>query len=176
VHAANAREVRSLYLAVAMLNREGHPTLLIRTGQDFYNFLGADNKWAKKYIIELGYVENHAAISDILALADILIQPGKEDVFNDYRLPSKLPEFLAMGKPVVLPETNIGHFIKNMEQAIILPNVDAINIVENVKSLMADKTLRDRLEAGSVAFADTYLDWSINTNKLRHFYQAKISN
>jgi glycosyltransferase involved in cell wall biosynthesis len=174
VHAANAREVRSLYLAVAMLNREGHPTILIRTGQDFHDFLGADDKWAKKYTIELGYVESHAAIADILALADILIQPGKKDAFNDYRLPSKLPEFLAMGKPVVLPETNIGRFTKSMEQAVPLTNVDALNIVETVKFLMADTALRERLGAGAVAFADTYLDWSTNGSKLLHFYQTHI--
>ncbi|RZM82894.1 hypothetical protein [Leptolyngbya iicbica] len=173
VHAANACEVRSLYLAVAMLNREGHPTILIRTGQDFHDFLGADSQWAKKYSIELGYVENHAAIANILALADILVQPGKRDAFNDYRLPSKLPEFLAMGKPVILPETNIGRFTKSMEQAVVLPTVDALSIVETVKLLMADADLRSCLGAGAVDFSNAYLDWSINASKLFHFYQAQ---
>ena len=42
VHAANTYEVRSLYLAVAILNREGQPAVLIRTGRDFCNFLGDD--------------------------------------------------------------------------------------------------------------------------------------
>lgn len=176
VHAANAREVRSLYLAVAMLNREGQPTTLIRTGQDFYDFIGSDNKWVKKYVIDLGYLESHAEIADILALADILIQPGKSDPFNDYRLPSKLPEFLAMGKPVILPEANIGHCIKSMQQAISLPNVDAPNIVETVKLLVADAALRDRLGAGAITFANTYLDWPTNGNKLLHFYQSQSSN
>ena len=34
VHQANFREVRSLYLAVALLNREGRPTTLLRMGRD----------------------------------------------------------------------------------------------------------------------------------------------
>ena len=43
VHAANASEVRSLYLAVAILNREGHPTALVRAGLDSYAFLGEND-------------------------------------------------------------------------------------------------------------------------------------
>ncbi|MDQ6809815.1 MAG: hypothetical protein M3Z64_10415, partial [Verrucomicrobiota bacterium] len=42
VHSANAREVRSLYVAAAVLNREGIPTRLIRAGRDFCAFLGPD--------------------------------------------------------------------------------------------------------------------------------------
>ena len=44
-----------------------------------------------------------------LALADAFVQPGSPDDFNRYRLPSKLPEFLAMGRPVILPHCNLGN-------------------------------------------------------------------
>ena len=47
-------------------------------------------------------------LPDYYALADVLIQPGRADDFNDFRIPSKLPEFFAMGLPVVLPPTNVG--------------------------------------------------------------------
>ena len=36
-----------------------------------------------------------ARLPRLLALADVLVQPGRAGAFNDYRLPSKLPEFLA---------------------------------------------------------------------------------
>ena len=48
VHSANAREVRSLYLAAAILDREGTPTTLVRTGRDFCPFLGPDEAWARE--------------------------------------------------------------------------------------------------------------------------------
>lgn len=102
VHAVNIAEVRSLYLAIALLNREGKPAILIRTGRDFCQFLGEDDHWARQYCRELGYVDR-SLLPDILALADVLIQPGRVDKFNNYRFPSKLPEFFAMGKPVILP-------------------------------------------------------------------------
>ena len=34
-----------------------------------------------------------------MRLADVLVQPGRPDAFNDYRFPSKLPEFFACGRP-----------------------------------------------------------------------------
>ena len=59
-------------------------------------------------MIELGAV-GWREIPGYLALADAFVQPGGPDDFNRYRLPSKLPEFLAMGRPVMLPHCNIGH-------------------------------------------------------------------
>jgi glycosyltransferase involved in cell wall biosynthesis len=169
VHAANANEVRSLYLAVAMLNREGTPTVLLRAGKDYYDFLGADDSWVRRYVRELGYVKN-TEIPEILALADLLIQPGRADEFNNYRFPSKLPEFLAMGKPVILPATNVGCFIEHMSQAIVLPVADALHIIEAVKLVMGDRALYDRLADGAVKFAKQHLDWRANSQKLYQFY------
>ncbi len=55
-----------------------------------------------------------------LALADAFVQPGAPDEFNRYRLPSKLPEFLAMGRPVILPRCNIGNELSDRENAMLL--------------------------------------------------------
>ena len=48
------------------------------------------------------------------ALADVLVQPGRAGPFNDYRLPSKLPEFLSAGRPVVLPATNLARQLRDV--------------------------------------------------------------
>ena len=170
VHAANTYEVRSLYLAVAMLNREGQSAVLVRTGRDFCNFLGDDDSWARKYAIELGYVDR-SLMPDILALADVLIQPGRPDKFNDYRFPCKLPEFLAMGKPVILPATNIGLVMENEKDALVLPVVDAVNIVEAMEKLLSDSSLSEKLSQGAINFAKTHLNWQKNTELLKSFYQ-----
>ncbi|NER07022.1 MAG: glycosyltransferase family 4 protein [Okeania sp. SIO3C4] len=170
VHAANTHEVRSLYLAVAMLNREGKPAVLVRTGRDFCNFLGDDDNWARKYAIELGYVDR-SLMPEILALADVLIQPGRPDKFNDYRFPCKLPEFLAMGKPVILPGTNIGLVMENEKDALVLPVVDGVNIVESIGKLFEDKSLSEKLSQGAINFAKTHLNWEENTKLLKSFYE-----
>jgi glycosyltransferase involved in cell wall biosynthesis len=170
VHSANGRDVRSLYLAAAILDREGTPTRLIRTGRDFCPFLGPDEEWAYKVSIELGSVAYHT-IPALLSLADVLIQPGRDDAFNEFRLPGKLPEFFAMGRPVILPRTNLGRFLRDGEEACVLDRVDALRIAETVLELRRNKDLAERLAAGAGAFAREHFDWKRNATQLLDFYE-----
>ncbi|MEG3845420.1 glycosyltransferase [Microcoleus sp. herbarium19] len=170
VHAGNKHEVRSIYLAVALMNREGLPAVLIRTGMDTCELLGEGDQWLKKHSIELGYID-YNRMPDIMALADFLIQPGRPDKFNDYRFPSKLPEFLAMGKPVILPDTNIAQMMEHKKDAFILPVVDAANIVDAVKLIFKDRKLYEKLSLGAVNFARNNLNWQTNSESLKSFYE-----
>jgi glycosyltransferase involved in cell wall biosynthesis len=170
VHSANARDVRSLYLAAAILDREGTPARLIRTGRDFCPFLGPDEEWAHTVSIELGQVP-YQEIPTLLSLADALVQPGADNAFNEFRLPGKLPEFFAMGRPVIVPRTNVGRFVRDREEAWVLDKVDALGIVDAVLELRQDKTLSERLAAGAVAFAREHFDWKTNAGTLAAFYE-----
>lgn len=170
VHKANLEEVRSLYLAVGLLNRQGYPATLVRTGLDFCSFLGVEDTWVSRYSVELGYV-NNSLIPALLNLTSVLVQPGESGAFNDYRFPSKLPEFLATGKPVVLPAANLGRYLRSGEEAVVLPAVYAPQIVEAVLKLAADPALAARLSKGAIRFVRRHLDWERNTAKLLTFYE-----
>ncbi len=174
VHSANARDVRSLYLATAILDREGTPARLIRTGRDFCSFLGPDEEWAHKVAIELGHI-SYQEIPPLLSLADALIQPGGDNAFNEFRLPGKLPEFFAMGRPVIVPHTNVGRFVRHGEEALVLDKVDALGIVEAVAELHRNRPLSERLGAGALAFAEKHFDWAKNTAKLAEFYGRAVN-
>lgn len=174
VHLANAHEVRSLYLAVALANREGLPVKLIRTGKDHCDFLGEQTKWAYKNSIELGRV-NFEEIPQLLALADILIQPGKPDIFNDYRLPSKIPEFLSMGKPVVVPNTNIGRYLTDKENALITEKGDGLELLSIITNIAKNGHLRDKLSKGSREFALKNFNKKSISMKLERFYRKLLT-
>jgi glycosyltransferase involved in cell wall biosynthesis len=169
VHSANSRDVRSLYLAAAILDREGTPARLIRTGRDFCSFLGPDEEWAYRVSVELGHVP-YQEIPGLLSLADVLIQPGGDNAFNEFRLPGKLPEFFAMGRPVIVPRTNLGRFLRHGEDAWVLEKVDALGIVDAVLEICANESLSERLATGAVAFARQHFDWKKNTDTLADFY------
>ncbi len=171
VHNANSRDVRSLYLAAAILDREGTPARLIRTGRDFCSFLGPDEEWAHKVSIELGHVP-YQEIPALLSLADILVQPGMDNTFNEFRLPGKLPEFFAMGRPVLLPRTNLGRFVRHREDALVLDRVDALGVVEAVLQLRGETALRERLADGAVTFAREHFNWKRNASALAAFYRT----
>lgn len=169
VHSANARDVRSLYLAAAILDREGTPARLVRTGRDFCPFLGPDEEWAHRVSVELGHVE-YREIPAILSLANVLVQPGTDNAFNEFRLPGKLPEFFAMDRPVIIPRSNVGRFARHGEEAWVLDKVDALGIVDAVLELRANKPLSERLAAGATAFCREHFNWKTNAGALAEFY------
>lgn len=169
-HPANYREVRSLYLAVHLLNRDGIPTRLVRTGKDEF---GADHyyrEWADTYAVNLGYVSPREKLGDILALADVLVQPGKPDPFNNLRFPSKLPEFFATGRPVVLPRTNIGLVARHMQDAFVLEEANGPAIADAVAQIHRDPALAQRLAAGARAFYESHFSWKKSAETLSAFY------
>jgi glycosyltransferase involved in cell wall biosynthesis len=170
VHSANARDVRSLYLAAAILDREGIPARLVRTGRDFCPFLGPDEEWGRWISIELGRVP-YQEIPAILSLADVLVQPGADNTFNEFRLPGKLPEFFAMGRPVILPRSNVGRFVRHGEEAWVLDRVDALGIVTAVLELRRNKELSERLASGGAAFCRRHFNWQNNARTLTAFYE-----
>jgi glycosyltransferase involved in cell wall biosynthesis len=172
VHAANAHEMRSLYLAVAILNREGMPTTLVRAGRDFCPFLGEQDQWGRRNSIELGAVA-HKKIPSLLALADVLIQPGEGDSFNDYRFPSKLPEFLSAARPVIIPNTNIAGKMVHCEHAYILERANAVSIAHAVKEILLNSDLKEKLSKGALEFSTKYLSWSTSARKLDEFYTRR---
>ncbi len=171
VHPANIDEVRCLYLAVGKLNQAGKPTVLLRTGIDNnLQFLDKDQLWVKKYVIELGWI-NRKKIPKILALADVLVQPGRSDEFNDYRFPSKIPEFLAMGKPVIIPDTNIGKVLIHEENALILESVDENSLPLMIDFVVENPHLSHTLAENALKFVDKNLNWANSGHKLYSFYK-----
>ncbi|MBA4135764.1 MAG: hypothetical protein C0518_00445 [Opitutus sp.] len=172
VHAANAAEVRELYAAVTRLNEDGVPVTLIRTGLDTVDFLGAHASRAHEHVLELGQILHHRHLPPLMALADIFVQPGGRDAFNDYRFPSKLPEFFSIGRPVVLPRTNLGEKIRHGVDAYVLEQADAAGIARAVRELRAQPALAARLAEGAVRFAAANFSWARSAEALAKFYQS----
>lgn len=171
IHYANQHEMLSLYLAVKLLQRRGHPVRLIRLGHS--EFGGPDPASFRAIadgVVELGPVR-WREIPNYLALADAYVQPGACDDFNRFRLPSKLPEFLAMGKPVILPHCNIGEDLTHGENALLMEDGNAIDISARVEEVLADPALAARLGCGSRRFALERLSWRENALGLGEFFR-----
>ena len=171
-HTSNASEMRSLYEAVALLNQRGLPTHLIRTGRDFPDFLPDGDAWIRPYLIHLGHIGRAKHLPALMALADYFVQPGLPDAFNNYRFPSKLPEFFALGRPVILPETNLGGYVRHGEDAWVLPRADATSIADAIAMLHADPASSEKLSRGAVAFAAAHFSWSRSARQLAAFYRS----
>lgn len=166
---ANAAEVRTLYEAVALLNQRGTPTRLVRTGFNAAGFLDSLRADARRCSIELGFVPKEK-LPRLLALADVLVQPGTRGAFNDYRLPSKLPEFLALGKPVLLPASNLALLMRDGRDAVFLHEGTAEEIADRCAALFATPVRCAELGKAARTFAETHFDLTRNTTQLASFY------
>lgn len=170
VHATNAREMRELYQALVQLHEKGIPAILIRAGTDHVDFLGPLAARVRPHVLNLGAIHTHRHLPPLMALADIFVQPGQPDAFNDYRFPSKLPEFFALGRPVILPRTNLGHVVRHGTDAYVLDRADAAGIAAAVTELHHNPALRERLAQGARTFAEQHFSWRRSAEAVAEFY------
>ncbi len=164
IHRANVEEMAELYGAVRML--EGRGVVLVRTGDDF-----VDAKFLKtggRGVISLGHVDRPFLL-ELLRCADLFVQPGAPGPFNDYRLPSKLPEFMAIGRPIVLPATNVGTRLRHGIDAMLLTEGTRHEIAGHVAAVLDDPGLAARLSANARAFAERNYRWDEQVRKLHDF-------
>jgi glycosyltransferase involved in cell wall biosynthesis len=125
-------------------------------------------------IVEIGY-RPASEIPQYLGVADVLVQPGRSDTFNAYRFPCKLPMFLASGRPVVLPNCNIGDHLRDGEHCLITHTGSAEEIAEKVSRLIVDPALRRRLGDSGRDFASANLRWDVAADRLLQFYRQTLT-
>jgi glycosyltransferase involved in cell wall biosynthesis len=75
-----------------------------------------------------------------------------------------------MGRPVIVPHSNVGRFVRDGEEALVLPKVDALGIVDAIRHLRANKPLAERLAAGATEFCRKHFSWKNNAGALARFY------
>jgi glycosyltransferase involved in cell wall biosynthesis len=172
VHAANRGEVSSLYLAVALLRRQGARLRLVRTGTDHARPYAPEiEDVMRDAVLALGRVPREE-LPAILSLADVLVQPGAPDRFNDYRFPSKLPEFLASGRPVLLPRSNVGRHLADGRECVLLERGNALEIARKLGPLLAEPQRRREIGEAGRAFALSNLSWARAVPSVMAFYEA----
>ena len=175
LHAANRNEILSLYVAVEILRRRGWPVLLVRTGEDYG--AGADVAYERlkgRVSRELGFLPR-ADVQRLIAAADILIQPGPDDVVNRCRLPSKLPEFFMSGRPVILPAANLGLDVVDGVEARVARRGDGAELANLAEPLLADAAVADAMGEAGRRFIRRRLDWDRSTAALEAFYHERLS-
>lgn len=167
-HDANREEIEQLLLSLKSLKNQGIPLHFIKTGITAISGIMEQDAYGA-FIIDLGFVPRNQ-LPEILAITDIVIQPGKSDRFNDYRFPSKLPEALVAGKPVILPRSNLGRFLEDGVHALITDAGDAAELVDKIMTLYKNPGLRHDLGANGRNFALSNLQWKESVSKIMTFY------
>ncbi len=171
-HASNAAEMVELYAAVLRLNQTGVKTWLVRAGRDEPAFAKRVSPEMDAHLIKLGFIK-HRRVPHFMSLADAFVQPGAAGAFNDYRFPSKLPEFFAIGRPVILPRTNLGHHLVDDRDALVLDQADASSIAAALRRLHDNPAQAATLGQGAVTYSENHFDWSATVARLETFLLAQ---
>ena len=169
VHAANRREVFSLYVATQILRRRGLDVTLVRTGEDFSPGLDVSFDHLRGRVSrELGRLPRRELLV-LLRLADLFVQPGAPDDFNRSRLPSKLPELFATGRPVLLPRANLGLEVRDGVEAAVLVRGDGVEIADRAEPLLRDEPRAAAIGAAGRRWAQRTLNWGRSAEGLERF-------
>ncbi|OAI56302.1 hypothetical protein AYO49_04580 [Verrucomicrobiaceae bacterium SCGC AG-212-N21] len=169
-HAAAAMDIRQLYDAVELLVERGRDVVFLRTGHVLpANYEGLQLRPGPR-CIELGFIER-ARVPEVMRLADVVIQPGDADAFNSFRLPAKVPEYLAMGKPLVMGAANLGHELSAAGAGCVLPRMSPGAMAEAAGQLLDDPARAAALGARGHQFARRRFAEDAVTPELESFYQ-----
>lgn len=163
--------LEALCRAVGLMNGQGTPCRLLRSGPVALDFLDRLPPEAAAAISDLGTLPR-GDLPGLLALADVFVQPGKPDPFEDLRLPGKLPELLAAGRPVVLPDTNIAHLLRDGVDAILHRTGSPDEIAEKCLALFADPERAGKIGAAGRRFAESHFDPKAQASRLEGVYRA----
>lgn len=175
LHAANRREMFSLYVAMQILRRRGLEVTLIRTGEDFSPAIDISFDHLRGRVSrEVGRLPRRELMV-LLRLADLFIQPGAPDAFNRSRLPSKLPELFATGRPVILPRANLGLEVRDGEEAAVLDRGDGVEIADRAEPLLRDAARAAAMGAAGRRFIVRTLDWGRSTEGLERFLLSLVA-
>lgn len=173
-HYANREDVRQLYTIVHNLNLGGVPTRLVRTGKTD-PAVTADLPFdPMEFMIPLGFVDR-SELPAIMSLCDVFVQPGGDDPFNRYRLPAKVPEYLCLGKPVILGPANIAAELTHGHNAWITPHGTTEEMTEACRRLISQPELRESLGTAAREFAVQRFGLEAQGERIVDFYQETVA-
>jgi len=170
VHHANCDIMSPLYRALPLVEAAGHNIRLVRcAGSDMW--LPSDVvAFMGRYVIRDPDLPSRK-LPPWISMADILVQPGSPNSFDDYRFPSKLPLFLASGRPVILAKTNLGRFLTDSENCLILERNTPEAIAAKIVWLLEHPEESARIGHNGRKFAAQNFSWTKTAKTLLNFYE-----
>jgi glycosyltransferase involved in cell wall biosynthesis len=117
----------------------------------------------------------HQLIPSLLAAADVLTVVRPSDMVTEFSFPSKLPEYAALGKALIVSRvSDIGSYIKDGVNGLVVPPADEDALV-NALHKLSDPEVRRRLGREARLLAEERFALDILGRALYDFVNARIA-
>ena len=114
-------------------------------------------------------------LPDFLQIADVLVLPRPDLAITKYGFPSKLPEYMASGKPVIATDVGDHHLlVKNMATGLLVPP-HVKEIAEAILYLIKDDSLGKRLGAAARHFVKNEYTWDVIGERINEVYEETLA-
>ena len=103
-------------------------------------------------------------IANVMAEADLGVVPKRAVSFGDEAFSTKIPEFMAVGVPVIASSTTIDRYYFNDSQILFFRSEDVDDLASKMETLINDPQLRSRL----VEYGDAYVrdnNWDVKRDE-----------
>jgi glycosyltransferase involved in cell wall biosynthesis len=113
-----------------------------------------------------------------LAASDILVSPhlGFEDGTKFFGSPTKLFEYMAMGKPIIASRLEqIGEVVRDGENGLQMTPGDASQLAVQILDLARDRELRTRLGAAARQEVVQRYTWKANVDRILKSFETEGS-
>jgi glycosyltransferase involved in cell wall biosynthesis len=157
---ASFRETKKKILSVSKLVLIGNHKL------DLSKFIPED---CKNDIITTGWLP-YEDMNNYLAACDLLLLPFKKAVATDNVWPSKLNDYLTIGRPIVATRMRSLQPIFDSSQVGILTEDDPQNFSEGCVKLINDEYARVRMGNNARKIAETILSWPTIVKRVEDIY------
>jgi glycosyltransferase involved in cell wall biosynthesis len=120
----------------------------------------------------------HSDAPRYLAACDILVSPhlGFEDGTKFFGSPTKLFEYMAMGKPIIASRLEqIGEVIRDGATGLQMTPGDANQLADQILKLAHDGELRTRLGATARQEAVQHYAWNANVGRILKSFETEGS-
>jgi glycosyltransferase involved in cell wall biosynthesis len=124
------------------------------------------------YVRFFGYVPD-ALLYEILATADICVNPEFRNDFTDKSTMIKIMEYMSFRKPIVQFHTVESEYTAG-EAAVSITSNDVIPFADAILALLDDPVRRDKMGEMGRERVEKVLSWQIQKEKLRSVYDRII--
>lgn len=130
---------------------------------------GDQMEYLKSLVVELGLQEKvlfkgSLVVEELVKVmenADLGVVPKRKNGFGNEAFSTKIPEFMAMGVPVVIPDTEIDSFYFNDSVAKFFEAGSDASLADAVLEMIRDADLRETLAENASRFVQDF-SWEKN--------------